>query len=146
MDANYLAELMDEDDAELFSDLSTEDFQKELSKYAVLRDKNFQLITNEICSPSSTTSVASASKTQSKLPQQFNTSHSSDQIIKPQKEEDKEGTDFWIDLKLFLDNYYKPEEVQLIFQQFQKEHYAYINSLSLDSIERLAEKIEQMKL
>jgi hypothetical protein len=53
------------------------------------------------------------------------------------------SVDFWEELKTFLKSYYGDSDSSKIIEKFQNLHKSYVESLSLDDIERLSIAIKE---
>jgi len=106
-------------------------FLNELSKYPKIRDKSY------ISSPNSEQLVKTKKRKQNQL--------NAVPINVPVVDFDQNKSNFWQQLKQFLLKYYEKEETEKILLQFEKTHKAYLNSLSLDNVERLATKMAELR-
>eukprot|EP01116_Phalansterium_solitarium_P008547 TRINITY_DN22470_c0_g1_i1.p1 TRINITY_DN22470_c0_g1~~TRINITY_DN22470_c0_g1_i1.p1 ORF type:complete len:140 (+),score=23.90 TRINITY_DN22470_c0_g1_i1:50-469(+) len=125
--AQSLAELLDADDSDLFSELPEDEFQRLLASYPVVRDKNFQ------ATPSSVKPLSDAPvQRRAAVAAQKSTASSSST---------KSDTDFWPSLRSFLLKYYPATEADRVLQCFKEAHQNYVKQLSLQNVEQLASKM-----
>eukprot|EP01111_Echinosteliopsis_oligospora_P009116 TRINITY_DN2614_c0_g1_i2.p1 TRINITY_DN2614_c0_g1~~TRINITY_DN2614_c0_g1_i2.p1 ORF type:complete len:124 (-),score=27.55 TRINITY_DN2614_c0_g1_i2:56-427(-) len=109
-------------------EISEQDFNTELTKYTKVRDRNFVGVAKpskkQVAISPNTTSTSTLSTT--KAPQGTQVSTNPD--------------DFWPQLRALLHRHY-PKDASTLLINFQNAHKNYVESLSLDDIERLASSI-----
>jgi len=140
-----LLDLMDDDDPELFSEWSKEDFEKELQKYSKVRNSDFQMPQDKPSTSISTNSQPITNHVTLKSSTSTNSSNLTEtnkiQSETPTKLKNETQKDFWSELEIFLQKCYSPTDTEKVVKEFKRRHVAYLDSLSLDNIEKLCEKV-----
>jgi ssDNA-specific exonuclease RecJ len=109
----------DEMDEEEINEPTMEEVLFQLQKYPKVRDKNWQ-----------------GSLEISTVPK--HTPIKSNQVVAQEDQITNSKADFWTNLEHFLQQHYEKGDAEKIFIEFQNSHKKYVQSLSLDHIERLA--------
>eukprot|EP01088_Endostelium_zonatum_P003770 TRINITY_DN14950_c0_g1_i1.p1 TRINITY_DN14950_c0_g1~~TRINITY_DN14950_c0_g1_i1.p1 ORF type:complete len:142 (-),score=30.02 TRINITY_DN14950_c0_g1_i1:40-465(-) len=125
--------------------LSKQEFEAELNKYPIVRDRDWQ--SEEVLQPirktesdslsTRTNSVQNSTTNNNNVNVQSGSSSNNSNVERNMRRVDT-SADFWEQFRLFLNTHRDESSAAEIFNNFKKNHDKYLQTLSLDDIEIIA--------